>query len=182
MNIIKVHILKVNIHKVPTKSLWGPKNVCLCRLFEWLWALFRTLSWIMCTLFGAWKGYKKLGDTIWDGTKTALSQHLKIWYIGCLNMYRYHVKALEGNYVLKSFHYNQLYLILVVLGQYLMIYITSLNVTNEWLCKDRRHQHIWELPMSCCIVQTDKTIIMHPPRGPKGRGIADRQRGGALVF
>ena len=23
---------------------------------------------------------------------------------------------------------------------------------------------------------------MHPPRGPKGRGVADRQRGGALVF
>ena len=25
-------------------------------------------------------------------------------------------------------------------------------------------------------------FIMHPPQGPKGRGVADRQRGGALVF
>ena len=25
-------------------------------------------------------------------------------------------------------------------------------------------------------------IIMHPRRGPKGQGVADRQRGGALVF
>ena len=25
-------------------------------------------------------------------------------------------------------------------------------------------------------------IIMYPPQGSKGRGVADRQRGGALVF
>ena len=49
-------------------------------------------------------------------------------------------------------------------------------------------QHKRNSKIGFWIYQTPRPIypwfpfIMHPPRGPKGRGVADRQHGGALVF
>ena len=45
---------------------------------------------------------------------------------------------------------------------------------------------IFVVPTISCFVEVPAifwmSFIMHPPQAPKGRGVADRQRGCALIF
>ena len=59
--------------------------------------------------------------------------------------------------------------------------VATHNTKGSWflICKVRP-KHMPTVPVGK--IDNKGKLIMHPPRGPKSRGVADRQRGGALVF